>query len=478
MVTASIEDRIKIGILDHLLEAVILTDNEIEAPGPHILYVNSAFEDLTGYSSDEVVGRSPRFLQGPRTDKKLLATLRQCLKKALPFDGETYNYRKDGSEYMVRWYVVPLLDASGRPTHFLGVQRDATREYRLRTEAQRLSGAVHQLEEAVAIFSSDGQLLRTNSSFNRLTFGGTSLKEALKLTSRSNPSIRSLLESIRDRVCWQGNLDLPSANSDTPALSLQCTSSPMHAPDGRLEFVFVARDRTEQKRVERVSAALNMTDNVGYVFAGIRHELGNPVNSIKAALTVLRNRVETIHRDDLKDYLDDLLIETRTMEFLLKALKGYSSLDSVEISDVELPLFLNRFARLIRPDLNARRVHLQLSIEPDSIAKADARALHQVLLNLTTNALDALEGSAVRNLHLEASKKGKTVELTVRDTGRGIPEERKNRLFQPFYSTKTHGTGLGLVIVQRLLARMKGTIDVSSELGVGTTFRIGLDSAS
>ena len=86
-------------------EAIIVTGPGLDPPGPLIEYVNPGFEHMTGYAAHEVVGRSPRFLQGPNTDRAVLDRLAIALRAGLSFRGETVNYRKDGTEYLVEWLI-------------------------------------------------------------------------------------------------------------------------------------------------------------------------------------------------------------------------------------------------------------------------------------------------------------------------------------------------------------------------------------
>ncbi len=127
-------------------DSVLITDADLESPGPRIVFVNPGFSKMTGYSRDEVLGRSPRILQGPKTERKVLDELRRCLEKGEPFFGETINYRKDGSEYFLEWHISPVRDTAGRITHFVSVQRDIT----ARKKAEELQVQFHQQKARTA----------------------------------------------------------------------------------------------------------------------------------------------------------------------------------------------------------------------------------------------------------------------------------------------------------------------------------------
>lgn len=107
-------------------ESILITDAQLDFPGPRIVFVNPAFTQMTGYAANEVIGQTPRILQGPRTDRRVLRRLRHNLEQGALFSGETIQYRKDGSEYYQAWQIAPLRDADGNTTHYVAVQRDVT----------------------------------------------------------------------------------------------------------------------------------------------------------------------------------------------------------------------------------------------------------------------------------------------------------------------------------------------------------------
>jgi PAS domain S-box-containing protein len=116
-------------------EAVTITVADLD--DPRIVFVNPAFTALTGYSADEVLGKTPRMLQGPKTDRGVLDRLRAELGAGLCFAGETVNYRKDGSAFWLEWRVAPMRDADGQVTHFVAAQRDVTARVQSQEAAQR-----------------------------------------------------------------------------------------------------------------------------------------------------------------------------------------------------------------------------------------------------------------------------------------------------------------------------------------------------
>lgn len=117
-------------------EAILITSAELDEPGPRIEYVNPAFTRMTGYEAREVLGASPRILQGPTTDRAVLDRMRAALRAGEPFQGEAVNYRKDGSAYTVEWLITPVHGDDGRIAHWVSAQRDVSE----RREAEERQG--------------------------------------------------------------------------------------------------------------------------------------------------------------------------------------------------------------------------------------------------------------------------------------------------------------------------------------------------
>lgn len=118
-------------------DAFLVTDAQLDPPGPRIVYANPAFERMTGYAAHEIVGRSPRFLQGPGTDRAVLDRLRDDLRHGRNFLGEAVNYRKDGSAFDVEWRITCVRDDAGAIVQWVAVQRDITDRVRLAQQREQ-----------------------------------------------------------------------------------------------------------------------------------------------------------------------------------------------------------------------------------------------------------------------------------------------------------------------------------------------------
>jgi diguanylate cyclase (GGDEF)-like protein/PAS domain S-box-containing protein len=125
-------------VLDHLADGILVTDVDLDAEGgPRVVYVNDALCEITGYDRNELIGASPAILQGPATDPAVLSRLRDDLTAGRSFAGQTINYRKDGTPFMMEWSIAVIPAEDGSPRWFAAVQRDAT------LPARRLLAAEH-----------------------------------------------------------------------------------------------------------------------------------------------------------------------------------------------------------------------------------------------------------------------------------------------------------------------------------------------
>ena len=106
--------------ITHSFDAIMITENKPKYP---IVFVNQSFADMTGYEKEELVGKSPTILQGPKTDRAVLDRLRRDISEGNIFHGQAVNYRKDGSEFMMEWKIAPVRNENGEITHYLAIHR-------------------------------------------------------------------------------------------------------------------------------------------------------------------------------------------------------------------------------------------------------------------------------------------------------------------------------------------------------------------
>ena len=137
-------------------DSIVITDTQLDEPGPSIVYVNAMFTKLTGYTAEEVIGKSPRFLQGPETDRGVLDDIRNKLSNNQVFDGKAVNYRKDGSTFINEWHIEPIVTPDGKINHFLAIQHDVTERERV---YEALAQSEQQLRQQTVVLEDKNRVL-------------------------------------------------------------------------------------------------------------------------------------------------------------------------------------------------------------------------------------------------------------------------------------------------------------------------------
>jgi len=357
---------------------------------------------------------------------------------------------------------------------------EAIYRFGIEDERTRLASALESSADAVVITEPlKGVIQYVNPAVEKIT--GYARDEVVGRTLHLLDSGRhdqAFYEKIRDTVTrdgvWQGVLI--NRKKDGSQYFEDCTISPVRSQTGEIiNFISVKRDVTEKLRLESIAESVNTMNNIGYVFSGVRHEIGNPINSAKMSLSVLQHKLDTASTEVIRGYVERALGEIGRVEQLLKNLRNYNLYETPHLEDLDLGAFMGKFFPLVAEDFRSKGIIVRHDAGPGPAwAVADPRALQQALLNVMTNAADALSGRNDPSITISVMKEPGRARLRVADNGCGMTEKQLQDLFKPFYTSKAHGTGLGLVIVKKMLTKMGGNVEVASVTGRGTTVDIYL----
>jgi len=477
---------------------IVVTDPR--QPDNPMIWVNDAFCRMSGYRRDEVLGHNCRMLQGGASQPALRG-LRAAIDSGRTYRCRLHNRRKDGSGFWNDLTVTPIPGADGRPRFFIGVQVDVTAEVkaqgRITVQGARYRSLFAALAEGVMVQDAGGRIFEHNPAAAHILglsddqlAGRTSIDSAWHCVHEDGTEWPG--SDHPAMVCLRTGEPVPAQimgvqRSDGSLVWIQLTSRPVDESGVRTVVTSFA-DITQRKVVEaELRQAMTVAEAAvrakSEFLATISHEIRTPMNGIIGMSGLLlddahlderqRDCAQTVRTcaDGLLDLVNDLLdfskIEAGRMEI------ETVTFDPLQECEDALALIAGR--------AESKGLILVLDADPKLPQRVtgDPGRIRQVLLNLVGNAVKfTLSGSVVVRLSLGAGPGGMTwLSLAIEDTGVGIPADVLPRLFTPFTQADASttrrfgGTGLGLAITRRLVEAMCGTVTITSELGVGTTFR-------
>jgi PAS domain S-box-containing protein len=338
------------------------------------------------------------------------------------------------------------------------------------------ASALEQVDALVFLFDRNADMIWMNGAVERKT--GWRSRDLLgrpyakiKQLLQFDVTLATIARSLISTGSWSACLRLQTQAGQPCLVHVRVTA--LRGPDGTIKGASaVIRDETELQRLRAVAEAVNLATNVGQMFAGIRHELGNPINSLKTALTVLRSNWTKFDVGRVDHYFERMLVEVGRVEYLLRSLRTFSAFEDVQLGPCSTRTLFNELAPVVTTTAREHGIALDIDATQELWVKADTRALYQALLNLVTNALDAVSQIQGRVCLRAQRTAAGMVALEVVDNGEGIPAADREAVLRPFYTTRAHGTGLGLPIVQRLVHAMGGELVLDSRPGRGTTARL------
>ncbi|MDX9792776.1 MAG: ATP-binding protein [Kiritimatiellia bacterium] len=349
---------------------------------------------------------------------------------------------------------------------------------RLAQERGFLETIFQTIQEGVVVIDNEGRLLYANHAAEKLAgFDFTRTKG------------RSIVRILRDWD-WEHLLEVPASESGWARMvtrEIEVTY-PEHRfisvyavplnEDGWVEkgVLVILRDVTRDRRQEASTLESERSNAIKLLAAGVAHEIGNPLNALNIHLQLLARELSGLP-DGTREPLADLVgvarteverLDTIIRQFLRALRPTQPVLHPEQPTDV-----LQETLALLKTEFENRRISVSVDIT-DSIpsVQLDRSQIKQVFFNLIKNALEAMPDSGA--LRIVVSAGDVYVDIAFIDTGKGIAPEEMQRVFEPYHTTKRTGTGLGLMIVQRIIDEHGGEIELSSKPGAGTCFKVRL----
>jgi two-component system sensor histidine kinase PilS (NtrC family) len=286
------------------------------------------------------------------------------------------------------------------------------------------------------------------------------------------PTVRAQLSTVVQGRSVRADVEFRTADGRLLDIGLMATM--IAYPNSRSGYLFTFQDVTDLRRLERNARLQQRLAAVGEMAAGIAHEIRNPLASMSGSIQVLRQELPL--SEDQAQLMDIVLRESDRLNDTIRSFLAYARPQKFDVTRLDLAKMVQDAATLLRNSAEARDTHqvdVQVPAGP-TWYEADENQMRQIIWNIATNGLRAMPQGGRLLLSVETVTGGAhdEVVLSVEDTGRGIPAEDLDAIFQPFRSSFERGTGLGLAIVHRIVSDYGGVIQVASTVGVGTTMRV------
>ncbi|MGC8830672.1 MAG: PAS domain S-box protein [Verrucomicrobiia bacterium] len=469
-------------------DVIFLTDAELR-----IVFTNPAFLTVTGYTIEEALGQKADFLRAPEESEKYKACI-AAVTSGYDWEGELVNIRADGKRYIVAASISPIYDKQGVFLGYASFEKNITEQKLLENEIVKeknyINSIINSLDSAVYTTDKDFKLFHFNDGWKNFP------KRHGFLNLSEPPAVgRSIFDYIEDenkqeelKAIFQSVIE----GGETREIRSGCGNShwvvkisPWQMDGDNKGIIYMVTDQTKFYELQRQLYQAQKMETIGALAAGVAHDFNNLLMAIQVNTSML------LMKDDIDESTRGALQEIETAAVRAASITKQLLSFSRPSDDLDVVVDFNSiaeearhlFKRSLRQDVEVKII----PAEPAPRILINPTRAHQVLINLFINAQDAMpHGGTITVINqyrrltyeqsLKAHKPPGTIFLccSVNDTGTGIPPEIMQKIFEPFFTTKEKGkgTGLGLSIVNSIVIQSGGFIEVSSEVGKGTTFDI------
>ncbi len=286
---------------------------------------------------------------------------------------------------------------------------------------------------------------------------------------RQEANAKSLAHLTRDFTSQRGGVTATFRAFCQPLFNLQ---------DEVIGNVVQVRDVTEPVLIEQRMRRMERYMGLGSLAAGLHHEIKNPLAALSLHVQLLEEELEQSDpTPTVQEMLGVIQAEVTRVGGVLEGFRDFASLGQLNRSEVDLSRLVQRQLRLVAPRAKQQHVktHLVLPEEPLPMIRADRVRLEQVLVNLLVNAIEAMPDGGELNVSVSANLQSHppVVNVSIEDTGPGIPESLRDRVFDPYFTTKRDGTGMGLALCDKIISQHNGNLEYQRVAG-RTTFEFKL----
>jgi len=431
--------------------------------------INDAFLKTVGFERSEVIDHTIQELGVWAIPEE-----RELVLKHIAEHGSLRNYemhfRDKSKEIFTTLLSADKIDIGGEP-HLLCVVKDISDRKRmvaaLQLSEERFSKAFKASPITMSITTlEEGLFLDVNASFCRVI--GISREEVIGMTSEDirfwvNPADR---DRVKQLILEQGSvIDMEvQFRRRTGEIRLGSYSAERLMINGEVCLLSIFNDLTERRQMDIEISRLDRLNLVGEMAASIAHEIRNPMTTVRGYLQILRDNEDYINE---VEFFDLMIEELDRANMIITEFLSLAKNKVVELKPHNLNTILKTFLPLLKANamIHDKGIILQIENIPDLLL--DEKEIRQLIHNLVNNALESIP--AGRNVNIKTFLDNEQVVLAVQDEGDGIDHRILDKLGTPFFTTKDHGTGLGLAVCYGIASRHNARIDLETS-SIGTTF--------
>ena len=464
------------SVVESAVDGIIVIDQR-----GRIESFNPAAERLFGYPEAEVLGRNVKMLMPSpyheEHDGYLSRYVETHVKKIIGIGREVTGLRRDGSTFPLHLSVGEM-DVAGEP-RFTGILHDLSDrvrlEERLRASEARWRAVVESAVDAIIVIDAKGHIEAFNPAAERL-FGYSEQDAVGRNVSMLMPSpYHEEHDGYLERYLATGVHKIIGLGREVTGRRRDGTTFPLHLSVGEAvlagerKFTGILHDLSVRVAIETRLREQTALARLGEMAAVIAHEVKNPLAAVRGAIEVIGGRLPADSKD--AGIMKEIVSRIDSLNELMKDLLLFARPPQPKPSLVEIRSLVTSTAELLTEDPSLNAVSVEIEGTGPSIL-ADPGLLQIVFLNLLVNAAHAMGGHG--NIKVSVDVSESACHIAFSDNGPGIPPEILEKIFTPFFTTKSRGSGLGLSTARRLIEAHRGTIDVLCPPGGGTTVTVQL----
>jgi PAS domain S-box-containing protein len=472
-------ERFLARVLSSIPSSLVVIDRSLDIVSANRNFLKKMRRDLPTTVGQEIAKVFPSVLM---SYTELGDKVRQVFRTGQPLDGGSLTYRAPGLPNRVYYYRLVPLGTDDRVESVMLLMDDVTEQERLREEAQRserhLASVVECANDLVISLDPQGHVVTWNQAAERTSGLRSEQVRGRPLSSLCIPEQRQQMTELLTRLTRgesvrMGEIGLVTADGQEVPIAWSCSTMRDDAGDVA-GIVAVGRDLTERHQLQAQLIQSAKMASLGVMAGGIAHEVRNPLAIISASAQLLRERP-----DDARlraECVEKVYSATERASQIIESLLRFARPKGEKTQHINLLAVLEETLDILAHQLALQNVRVRKAFPPDlPTVVGNPELLQQVFTNLILNARHAMPNGGTLTIRASATDR-QEVTVAFEDTGRGIPPENVDKVFDPFFTTMPVGTGvgLGLAISYSIIQQHHGTIDIESEVGEGSTFTVWL----